>query len=173
MHRLAIADGKAVDRWKQSPGCMPRRPEVRAGRGTSGLQRGARRAAPVGLAWYSMLGSYRLLRQMAQVSVQMAHDHLRHHSARPPGEGSAGSRARHQWHRSHARLGNRWLIDRTTVSRQSTTQTGAPVRRTHMATAFHFLISKRLPLALPLPFFSSCCCGSSTCSSLEIRRVCI
>ena len=32
---------------------------------------------PVGLAWYSMLGSYRLLRQMAHVSVQMAQDHLR------------------------------------------------------------------------------------------------
>ena len=31
---------------------------------------------PVGLAWYSMLGSYRLLRQMAQVSVQMAQDHM-------------------------------------------------------------------------------------------------
>lgn len=31
---------------------------------------------PVGLAWYSMLGSYRLLRQMAQVSVQIAQDHL-------------------------------------------------------------------------------------------------
>lgn len=31
---------------------------------------------PVGLAWYSMLGSYKLLRQMAQVSVQMAQDHL-------------------------------------------------------------------------------------------------
>lgn len=44
-----------------------------------------------------MLGSYRLLRQMAQVSVQMAHD--------------------------------------------------------HMATAFHFLISKRLPLFEPLAGF--------------------
>ena len=37
---------------------------------------GAVPASPVGLAWYSMLGSYRLFRQMAQVSVQMAHDHM-------------------------------------------------------------------------------------------------
>lgn len=36
----------------------------------------ARPSAPVGFAWYSMLGSYRLFRQMAQVSVQMAQDHL-------------------------------------------------------------------------------------------------
>jgi hypothetical protein len=27
--------------------------------------------SPVGLAWYSMLGSYRLLRQIAHVSVQI------------------------------------------------------------------------------------------------------
>ena len=53
--------------------------------------------SPVGFAWYSMLGSYRLFRQMAQVSVQMAHDHI--------------------------------------------------------ATAFHFLISKRL-LPFSLPFLS-------------------
>lgn len=33
-----------------------------------------------------------------------------------------------------------------------------------MATAFHFLISKRLPLALALPFFSSTGCVCSTCS---------
>ena len=50
---------------------------------------------PVGFAWYSMLGSYKLLRQMAHVSVQIAQD--------------------------------------------------------HMATAFHFLISKRFPDLPPLP----------------------
>lgn len=33
-------------------------------------------ASPVGLAWYSMLGSYRLLRQIAHVSVHMAQDHI-------------------------------------------------------------------------------------------------
>jgi hypothetical protein len=53
----------------------------------------ATKTAPVGLAWYSMLGSYRLFLQMAHVSVQMAQD--------------------------------------------------------HMATAFHFLISKRLPPLAP------------------------
>lgn len=31
---------------------------------------------PVGFAWYSMLGSYRLLRQIAHVSVQIAQDHI-------------------------------------------------------------------------------------------------
>lgn len=36
-------------------------------------------------------------------------------------------------------------------------------RHTHMATAFHFLISKRLPLVLALPFFSSTACACSTC----------
>lgn len=67
------------------------------------------RHPPVGLAWYSMEGSYRLFLQMAQVSVQMAHDHI--------------------------------------------------------ATAFHFFTSNRLPGALPLPFLSTCCCcSSSTCS---------
>lgn len=37
----------------------------------------------------------------------------------------------------------------------------------HMATAFHFLISKRLPLALFLPFFSSTGCACSTCSRAQ------
>lgn len=32
--------------------------------------------SPVGLAEYSMLGSYKLFRQIAQVSVQIAHDHI-------------------------------------------------------------------------------------------------
>lgn len=46
-------------------------------------------------------------------------------------------------------------------------------RRAHMATAFHFLISKRLPVDLPLPFFSSgcgACCPSSTCVSTDGGR---
>lgn len=62
-----------------------------------------------------MLGSYKLFLQMAQVSVQMAQDHI--------------------------------------------------------ATAFHFLTSKRLPpAALLLPLFSatSCCC-SSTCAREQKR----
>lgn len=64
---------------------------------------------PVGFAWYSMLGSYKLFRQMAHVSVQIA--------------------------------------------------------QLHIATAFHFFISKRFPL-LFFPFFS--CCWVllwSTCST--------
>lgn len=32
--------------------------------------------SPLGFAWYSIDGSYRLLRQMAHVSVQMAQDHI-------------------------------------------------------------------------------------------------
>jgi len=32
--------------------------------------------SPVGFAWYSMLGSYKLFLQMAHVSVHMAHDHI-------------------------------------------------------------------------------------------------
>lgn len=77
---------------------------------------------PVGLAWYSMLGSYRLLRQMAQVSVQMAQD--------------------------------------------------------HMATAFHFLISKRLPdlgpFVLPLSaagFGSAVSTSMASTSAMAPARV--
>jgi hypothetical protein len=85
---------------------MPRQPvPARAGR----RPRPVKCAAPVGLAWYSMLGSYRLLRQMAQVSVQMAQDHI--------------------------------------------------------ATAFHFLISKRLPDLEPLPL-SAGALGSAASTSM-------
>lgn len=51
-------------RWKT----WPQQPHAMERPGWSG--------SPVGLAWYSILGSYRLFLQMAQVSVQMAHDHM-------------------------------------------------------------------------------------------------
>lgn len=50
--------------WMQSRwNTCPQQPQAMDSPGWSG--------SPVGLAWYSMLGSYRLLRQMAHVSVQI------------------------------------------------------------------------------------------------------
>jgi hypothetical protein len=50
--------------WMQSRwNTWPQQPQAMDRPGWSG--------SPVGFAWYSMLGSYRLLRQMAHVSVQI------------------------------------------------------------------------------------------------------
>lgn len=56
-------------RWIQSRwNTCPQQPQAIDRPGWSG--------SPVGLAWYSMLGSYRLFLQIAHVSVQMAQDHI-------------------------------------------------------------------------------------------------